>query len=82
MCPLSRRYCNTGSMSRTSVLENEPKTLLFIFVHTLIYRKVYLGSNKGMTQNRHGVYRKNTGAWSPDYTDTNNIYTHCKNTID
>jgi len=28
-----------------------------------------MGSNKGMTQNRHGVYRKNTGAWSPDYTD-------------
>ena len=41
-----------------------------------------MGSNKGMTQNRHGVYRKNTGVWSPDYTDMNNMYTHYKNTID
>ena len=42
-----------------------------------------MGSNKGMLQNRHGVYRKNTGAWSPDYTgvnNVNNVYTHYKNT--
>jgi len=25
---------------------------------------------------------RTTGAWSPDYTDMNNLYTHYKNTMD
>ena len=57
--PCITMYCSTGSTSMTSQLENEPRTLLFIFVHTLTYIKLCMDSNKGMSQNRHGVYRKN-----------------------
>ena len=66
--------CSTVSMSMTSQLENEPRTHLFVFVYTLTYIKLCMGSNKGMTQNRHGVYiERITGAWSPDYTDMKNM---------